>query len=112
MAERPDYTRRVDEVFARAVEEQLSEQRELTQLITRVDEALIALRDGMATLSDRVVDTTTPVAESVTQTRTSLLSGLERLRESTTADREAFAAQVTRRLTCLLYTSPSPRDRG
>ena len=76
MAERPDYTKRVDEVFARAVEEQLSEQRELTNVIARVDEALISLRAGMAELSDSVVDATTPVAENVAATRASVLSAL------------------------------------
>ncbi len=98
MAERPDYTRRVDEVFARAVEEQLSEQRELQALLSRVDEALVAVRAGMDQLADQVVETTTPVADSMATTRSAVLTALDELRTATAVEREDFAHEVSGRL--------------
>ncbi|MEO2105036.1 MAG: hypothetical protein ABGZ36_05275, partial [Actinomycetota bacterium] len=45
---------RVDKAFSSAVEQQLDEQREIRRLVSRVDESLIALSDGMVDLSGQL----------------------------------------------------------
>lgn len=49
-----DIQSRVDVAFSDAVEQQLQEQREMRGLVSRVEESLVALSDGMVDLSGRL----------------------------------------------------------
>lgn len=49
-----DIETRVDQAFASAVEDQLREQREIRRLVSRVDESLVALSDGLVDLAGQV----------------------------------------------------------
>ncbi|HUG84796.1 MAG TPA: hypothetical protein VMM13_09540, partial [Euzebya sp.] len=57
-----DIETRVDQAFATAVADQVSEQREIRRLVSRVDEGLVALSDGLVDLSGRLSGTVQQLA--------------------------------------------------
>ncbi|CAN5366912.1 hypothetical protein BH23ACT9_BH23ACT9_27120 [soil metagenome] len=60
-----DIETRVDKAIASAVEDQLNEQREIRRLVSRVDESLVALSDGLVDLSGQISGTTDQLGGSL-----------------------------------------------
>lgn len=72
---------RVDQAFSTAVQDQIDEQRAIRKLVSRVDESLVALSDGLVDLSGQLRHgTLTP--EDLEQTRAELAESISRVERS------------------------------
>jgi hypothetical protein len=109
----PAFEQRIDDLFSRAMDQQLGEQRELTEALQRIDQALRLLEDRTADVSDAVGQSTS-TAEHLTGRLAERLRTVEQAVVASLRDREELAAisdAVTQRFAEMAAAMTSVRDQ-